>query len=45
MGLAGAGGGAAAGVVVDALGYGTLATGAAFLAITITVLAATLRAR
>lgn len=45
MGLAGAGGGAAAGVIVDALGYGTLATGSAFIAVAIILLAATLRPR
>jgi MFS family permease len=43
MGLAGAGGGAAAGVIVGSLGYGTLATGSAVIGIAILLLAATLR--
>jgi predicted MFS family arabinose efflux permease len=43
MGLAGAGGGAAAGVIVGSLGYGTLATGSAVIGIAIVLLAATLR--
>jgi MFS family permease len=45
MGLAGAGGGAAAGVVVGSLGYGTLATGSAVIAVAIMLLAATLPSR
>jgi MFS family permease len=42
MGLAGAGGGAFAGVIVGALGYGTLAMGSAVVAVAIILLAATM---
>jgi MFS family permease len=45
MGLAGAGGGAVAGVVVDALGYSTLSAGAAVVGVVIIVLAAALAPR
>jgi predicted MFS family arabinose efflux permease len=40
MGLAGAGGGAVAGIVVDHLGYGSLSMGAAVVGVAVVVLVA-----